>query len=87
MGCAQHFQVGSESGVRLLDEYPWERSKERRRSSEVVSVEDLANKRYEVEEENLEKVNNDNLMDYIRRTMEYCLDKGIRAQMDVFKGG
>ncbi|KAM7535158.1 hypothetical protein Aperf_G00000103178 [Anoplocephala perfoliata] len=28
-----------------------------------------------------------NYKDYIRRTMEFCLDKGIRAQMDAFKAG
>lgn len=28
----------------------------------------------------------DNFKDYIRRTLEFCLDKGIRAQMDAFIG-
>ena len=74
--------------MRLLDEYQWEDSRKRRRSNEVLSVEDLHYKRNRMgEQEELEKVSNTNLVDYIRRTLEYCLDKGIRAQMDAFKGG
>ena len=57
-----------------------------RRSSEVLSVEDLDYRRNMVKEEELERVGNNNLVEYIRRTLEYCLDKGIRAQMDAFKG-
>ncbi|KAL5108833.1 E3 ubiquitin-protein ligase HECTD1 [Taenia crassiceps] len=34
-----------------------------------------------------EPVSNENFIVYIRRTLEYCLDKGIRAQMDAFKAG
>ncbi|VDN97832.1 unnamed protein product [Rodentolepis nana] len=32
-------------------------------------------------------INLGNYKDYIRRTLEFCLDKGIRAQMDAFKVG
>ena len=72
--------------MRLLDEYPWELSRKRKRGSEILSAKDLSYKRNKMEEEELERVSNENLVDYIRRTLEYCLDKGIRAQMDAFKG-
>ncbi|KAL5964597.1 E3 ubiquitin-protein ligase HECTD1 [Taenia solium] len=38
-------------------------------------------------EEPAEPVSNENFTVYIRKTLEYCLDKGIRAQMDAFKAG
>ncbi|VDM34833.1 unnamed protein product [Hydatigera taeniaeformis] len=40
-----------------------------------------------IKEEPLEPISNENFTLYIRRTLEYCLDKGIRAQMDAFKAG
>uniref|UniRef100_A0A5K3F7D1 E3 ubiquitin-protein ligase n=1 Tax=Mesocestoides corti TaxID=53468 RepID=A0A5K3F7D1_MESCO len=57
--------------VKLLDVYSWESP------DSVVDDDDHVQ----------ESVSNDNLVVYIRRTLEYCLDKGIRAQMDAFRAG
>ncbi|KAH9285088.1 E3 ubiquitin-protein ligase HECTD1 [Echinococcus granulosus] len=40
-----------------------------------------------IKDEPAEPISNKNFTVYIRRTLEYCLDKGIRAQMDAFKAG
>ncbi|VDO00129.1 unnamed protein product [Rodentolepis nana] len=55
--------------VSLQDVYPWEEGKFDPTMIETASNTDI---------------DNDNYMDYVRRTMEYCLDKGIRAQIDAF---
>lgn len=55
--------------VVLKDVYPWEKGK-----FDTALTENA----------NGEEINNGNYMDYIRRMMEYCLDKGIRAQIDAF---
>ena len=60
--------------MRLLDVYSWEDWREGGGSPN------------EEESKEAERVDNDNFMAYIRRTLEFCLDKGIRAQMDAFKG-
>lgn len=71
----QLLQAGNNSAMKLLDVYPWENW------GEGAGVRD------ENESKEAERVGNDNFMTYIRRTLEFCLDKGIRAQMDAFKGG
>ncbi|VDL34247.1 unnamed protein product [Hymenolepis diminuta] len=58
--------------VVLKDVYPWERG-----DFDTALTENA----------NSEEINNSNYMDYIRRMMEYCLDKGIRAQIDAFTWG
>ncbi|KAM7538862.1 hypothetical protein Aperf_G00000051664 [Anoplocephala perfoliata] len=58
--------------VKLMDVYPWELGEfGREERGEIAS----------------ELINNNNYMDYIRRTIEFCLDKGIRAQMEAFTVG
>ncbi|KAM3183897.1 hypothetical protein ACTXT7_009449 [Hymenolepis weldensis] len=58
--------------VVLKDVYPWEEG-----NFDTALTENA----------NSEEINNNNYMDYIRRMMEYCLDKGIRAQIDAFTWG
>lgn len=55
--------------IELKDLYPWELNE-----TFVVNVDDNEN----------ESINNNNYVDYIRRTVEYCLNKGIQAQIDAF---
>nr|CUU98445.1 hypothetical transcript [Hymenolepis microstoma] len=58
--------------VSLQEVYPWERGKFNTTMTENTHV---------------EYIDNNNYMDYVRRMMEYCLDKGIRAQVDAFTWG
>nr|VZI46399.1 unnamed protein product [Spirometra erinaceieuropaei] len=60
--------------VPLLDHYSWESSAKAREA-----LDDSVNE--------VDSVTVYNVEDYIRRTLEYCLDKGIRVQMDAFRGG
>lgn len=55
--------------MKLSDIYPWE------------STDPKTSDR---EHEEIEYVTNDNYIDYIRRLLEFCLDKGIRVQMEAF---
>ena len=64
--------------MKLLDVYPWEfpgkhmEGHDKWRESKNTKLR--------------EGICDNNFMIYIRRTLEFCLDKGIRAQMDAFKG-
>ncbi|KAM3171703.1 hypothetical protein ACTXT7_016091 [Hymenolepis weldensis] len=58
--------------VKLSDIYPWE-------SADAKTP--------DREHEEIEYVTNDNYIDYIRRLLEFCLDKGIRVQMEAFVHG
>ncbi|KAM3172837.1 hypothetical protein ACTXT7_013714, partial [Hymenolepis weldensis] len=55
--------------VKLCDIYPWESA-----DANLSSGDD----------DEIEYVTNDNYVDFIRRLLEFCLDKGIRAQMEAF---
>uniref|UniRef100_A0A0R3S9L4 E3 ubiquitin-protein ligase n=2 Tax=Hymenolepis diminuta TaxID=6216 RepID=A0A0R3S9L4_HYMDI len=39
------------------------------------------------DEDGFEQINNDNYIDYVKRLLEFALDKGIRAQMEAFVVG
>ncbi|VDL62576.1 unnamed protein product [Hymenolepis diminuta] len=58
--------------IELKDLYPWELNEKF-----VINVDSNEN----------ESINNNNFVDYIRRTVEYCLNKGIQAQIDAFTRG
>uniref|UniRef100_A0A183SXM7 E3 ubiquitin-protein ligase n=1 Tax=Schistocephalus solidus TaxID=70667 RepID=A0A183SXM7_SCHSO len=60
--------------VPLMDHYSWEPS-----TNVTEALADSLN--------NVESVTVYNVETYVRRTLEYCLDKGIRAQMDAFRDG
>ncbi|VDO00263.1 unnamed protein product [Rodentolepis nana] len=58
--------------VKLQDVYPWEKNNTCTADREAPES---------------EPVDNSNYVDYIRRTVEYCLNKGIQAQIDAFTRG
>nr|CUU99085.1 hypothetical transcript [Hymenolepis microstoma] len=75
LGFSMEFMcISSESckTVKLKDIYPWE-------SNNACTVDKEALE--------YEPINNSNYVDYIRRTVEYCLNKGIQAQIDAFTRG
>ncbi|VDL58195.1 unnamed protein product [Hymenolepis diminuta] len=58
--------------VKLRDIYPWESADANLSGGDDAEI---------------EYVTSDNYVDFIRRLLQFCLDKGIRAQMEAFVGG